>query len=153
MKHISGSEEGPASVGLSPPVREAQQYCTSDIPTLGIWIGIGHFRESLRLGTPGRLWGWRDNLGSGSRGWDPGKSLGWALQGDFGVGHSRADSHWASGVGTPGRLWGTPVSGLGAPGHLRETLGLGSPGRLCGWALQEFAGVKGVFWGWALQGV
>ena len=64
-------------------------------------------RDTLGLGTLGRLWGW-------------------ALQGDFGVGHSRE----TLGLGTPGRLWDW------------ETLGLGTPVKLWGWALL----------GWVLQG-
>ena len=121
--------------------------------------------ELAPLGTPGRLWGWalQGTLGLGieeflTLGWalqgDSGVG-GWALQGDSAAGHSRS-----FGLGTQGD------SGLG----LRE--GLGIPGRLWGWALQGDSGVghsrsfwvgpfreclglctPGIFWGWALQGV
>ena len=63
-------------------------------------------------------------------------TLGWALQGHTGAGHS-SDT---LGLGT--RLWGgeTDTLGLGSRetlAHRRETLGLGTPGTFWGWALQE----------------
>ena len=49
------------------------------------------------------------------------------------------------GLGTPGRLWGwAPRLGLGTPGSLLGWPGLGNSGRLWDWALQHSLG-------WALQ--
>ena len=78
--------------------------------------GVGHFRETLGLGTPGRPGHSSEPLGLGTLrtpgrlwGWGPPESLVWALE----------DSSRTPELGTIGRLWGwgTPVQG--------------------GWALQE----------------
>ena len=78
-------------------------------------------RDTLGLGTPGRLWGWAGEiLGLGT----PKILWGWALQGDAETRHS-----------------GNPI---------QETLGWalqGGTGTLCGWALQ--AGSR--LWGWVLR--
>ena len=111
--------------------------------------GAGHSRDTLGLGTPGRLWGWALKGHSG-----PGRLWGWALKGHSGVGdslqgHSRVghQEHLDSGVGHSRETLGlgsrktlgcTPekLSNKLTPGTLEENLGVGTPGRLWGWALQ-----------------
>ena len=64
---------------------------------------------------------------------------------DSGVGHARE----TLAMGTPGSLWGWALQGVSGVGYSRETLGLG-------WALQgDSLWVWGTssFWGWALQEV
>ena len=78
------------------------------------------------MGTPGRLWGWRESLSLGFRGWHSRETLG----------HS---SLWFGRSRT--------FEGDSGVGHSRETLRMGTPGVCWRWAL------KGVFWGWAFQTV
>ena len=86
--------------------------------TLGLGTPGGLW-GTLALGTPGRVWGWalqgRETLGLGTPGtlwgWAIQESLGWALQGDSGVGHSRDIRD----LGTPGTF---------GVGHSRDERGL-----------------------------
>ena len=77
--------------------------------------GAGHSGNTLKLGTPERLWVWvlraKDTA-------TPRRLWGWALQGNSGIG-----------LGTR-RVW---YSGWA----LQETLGLGTPDRYKGWALGD----------------
>ena len=77
---------------------------------------VGHSRETLSWGTSGRL---QADCGSGNcrSFWNWALQVqgtsGWALQGDFGVGHG------VSGLGTPGH-WGWARQGNSEVGHLRS---------------------------------
>ena len=118
-------------------------------------------RDTLGLGTPGRLWGsaLQGDSGHSEKGWGtPGK----LALGHSGIGHSRETlglealalgGHSGLGtlqLGTPGTLW---------VGHSREILGHSRgrrwawhSGDTLGWQLRETPGLGAPerVWGWAL---
>ena len=75
--------------------KKYKTYFTSNIPTLQRHSGVGHSRDTERVGTPGIIWGWSLQRHSGA-----GIIWGWSLWRHSGVGHTL-------GLGTQPELSGT----------------------------------------------
>ena len=124
LRHDNNANKRPPQRYKDVQIFSQATYFISNIPTLSWqrYSGVWHSRDTLGLGTVGRLWGWAllDSWGWALQagGWalgTPGRLCAWALQGDSGAGHS-------------GKFWGWALQGDCGVGHSRETLGLGTQG-------------------------